>query len=449
MHKHKTALLGVWLQITVLIAFATAGANDDGSATRVVVASPDGRNSITLEQMGTGHAQMRFTIARDGAALIGPSVIGPKLTAGGVIGEHARIRKFQTRKIDEKFALPWGKTRDVVHRGAAAIIDLESDKLSWQIELRAYDDGVAFRYRLPRQDDLPRVDVADEATRFDIVGNPNAIFNSLKNFTTSHEALYCARAVSKMPSQQLMDMPLLMVWPKGPAAAITEGRVRSFAGMYLERAADDANGLACRLSPLPGRKDVCVSAKPPVESPWRVVLLGDTAGKLLESNLLLCLNDPPHGDFEWALPGKTSFPWWNADFENDYKLPDETKVFVDRNKRYIDFCAKNNIAYHAVHGDGRAWYPQSSNSYGTASDDADVRVSRPELDLPAIIAYGRVKGVGIRLWVHWKPLSRHLEDAFTNYEAWGVKGLMVDFLDRDDQEMLDFTDRMMESRCTA
>jgi alpha-glucosidase len=79
------------------------------------------------------------------------------------------------------------------------------------------------------------------------------------------------------------------------------------------------------------------------------------------------------------------------------------------------------------------------------TSDADVRAARPELELPKIIAYAREQGVGIRLWVHWKPLSEHLEEAFTLYESRGVKGLMVDFLDRDDQEMIDFEERMLES----
>jgi alpha-glucosidase len=443
MDKRKILILGVWLPVAILCAVATAATKNDKLRAKMGIASLDGRNVIGLEQTNSG--RVGFTIVRDGVTLVGPSVVGPNLVEGGVIGEHARIRGYETSKTDEKFELPWGKTREVVNRCKVAVVDLESNKLRWQIELRAYDDGVAFRYRLPEQEGLTQVEVADEATRFDVVGDPNAIFNNLKNFTTSHEATYLHEPVAKMPGGQLMDMPLLLVWPNGTAAAITEGRVRNFAGMYLEHPSADSNAFNCRLSPLPGRKDVCVTSRAPVESPWRVVLLGDSAGKLLESNLLVCLNDPPIGDFGWAHPGKTDFPWWNADFEQDYKLADETKVFVDRNKSYIDFCAANGIAYHSVHGDGRAWYPQSSNDYGTPSDDADVRVSRPELDLPAIIAYGRTKGVGIRLWVHWKPLSEHLEEAFTQYEAWGVKGLMVDFLDRDDQEMLDFTSRMMES----
>ena len=137
--------------------------------------------------------------------------------------------------------------------------------------------------------------------------------------------------------------------------------MRDFAGAYLERPSAETTALRCRLSPLPSRKDVCVVGKTPHESPWRVVLLADVAGKLLESNLLQCLNDPPLGDFNWLRPGKTTCHWWDGDFEDDYKLPRTSSVHLDRHRAYIDFCARNNIAYHAVSGDGRAWYTQSED----------------------------------------------------------------------------------------
>ncbi len=308
-----------------------------------------------------------------------------------------------------------------------------------------YDDGVAFRYRLPQQQALPEFKLRDEVTQFDIAGQPKMLFDTLKNFTTSHEALYEYKPLAEIPAKKLIDMPLLLVWPGGPTAAITEARVRHFAGMYLERPSDETTTLRCRLSPLPSHQDLCVVGKTPHDSPWRVVLLADVAGKLLESNLLLCLNDPPQGDFSWVQPGKTTFHWWYGAFEDDYKLPSESKVFVDRHEKYIDFCAKNNILYHAISGDGFSWYKQSKTGYGTPAPDADVRIPRPELELPKIIAYARDRGVDIRLWVHWKPLSERLEEAFALYESWGVKGLMVDFLDRDDQQMIDFTDRMLAS----
>ena len=312
----------------------------------------------------------------------------------------------------------------------------------------AYDDGVAFRYRLLSQDGLREFKLRDEATQFAVEGEPTALYTGYDNFTTSHEGLYERKPLAEVTANKLLEMPLLLLWPKGPAAAITEGRVRHFAGMYLQHSADEPTTLRCRLSPLPSEPDVCVTGQTPHESPWRVVLLADRAGELLESNLLLCLNDPPPpelGDFSWLHPGKTSFHWWYGAFEDDYKEPIKPGAFLARHKRYIDFCAANRIAYHGVSGDGRAWYPQSSTAYGTPSPDANVCTARRELDLPKVIEYARQRGVGIRLWVHWKPLSEHLEEAFAQYEAWGIKGLMVDFLDRDDQEMNDFTERMLAS----
>jgi alpha-glucosidase len=317
--------------------------------------------------------------------------------------------------------------------------------LLWRVELRAYDDGVAFRYRLLPQEGTDEFELRDEVTQFDIVGEPKVLFNTLEGFTTSHESLYEQTPVSKIPAGKLLDMPLLLTWPNGRAAALTEARVRDFAGMYLQRMSADDTALRCQLSPLPGREGVCVAGKIPHDSPWRVVLLADVAGKLLESNLLLCLNDAPQGDFAWARPGKSSFHWWYGEFEDDYKSPPEKGAYLARHRKYIDFCAKNKIAYHAVSGDGLAWYKQSKTDYGTPAADADILTPRPEIELAKILAYARERGVGIRLWVHWKPLSNRLEEAFTLYESWGVQGLMVDFLDRDDQEMIAFTERMLKS----
>ena len=192
------------------------------------------------------------------------------MSAAGAIGEDSRIVGVHKSEVNESFDLPWGKTRTVVNHGAAAVVELETgEHLKWQVELRAYDDGVAFRYVLPMQPGLSTVEVADEATRFDVVGNPTALFNNLENFTTSHEAVYKHKSIAEVPVGELMDMPVLLVWLDGTAAAITEVRVRNFAGMYLERPTKVLQGFACRLAPLPGRKEVCVASKTPVESPWR------------------------------------------------------------------------------------------------------------------------------------------------------------------------------------
>lgn len=429
---------------TILLSAMNATSKAATPTPRAV--SPNGRNSIELSIV---EEHLCYTAKRDGRVLVGPSRLGPSLTNAGDIGHGCDIVDAKAGKIDQTFDLPWGNTKTVSDRCETLTATLENKaKMRWQVEIRAYDDGIAFRYHLPTQEGLKSFAIREETTRFDVADNPVVLFNPLDGFTTSHETLYEKQPLSELPSKRLMDCPILVDWADGPAAAITEACVRDFAGMYLVRESEDSTALRCRLSPLPssnGPEVVCVQGRTPHSSPWRVVLLADDAGELIESNLLLCLNDPPTGDFGWAKPGKTTFHWWFGEFEDDHKLTNEREVYVARHKRYIDFCAENNIAYHSVSGDGRAWYPQTETDYGKEAPDADPRVARPELGLPEILSYAKKKGVGIRLWVHWKALDKNLDETLAVYESWGVKGLMVDFLDRDDQEMLDWVDRMLAS----
>lgn len=413
------------------------------SDTTVRVTSPDQRNVL---QIDVEDDQIIYRVYRDDHVLVGPSPLGLKLGDGSQLTAKSQVVKSETKAIDDEFTLPWGKTTNVVDRAESAVVSLKNGTgQKWQLELRAYDDGVAWRIVIPEQDGLDKIEIAEEATRFDLQNGPRALYNTLPGFVSSHETLYNFDPIGKIPAERLVDCPILFVWESGPAAAITEADVFDFAGMYLVRPEGSEATLETRLSPHPQHKGLAVVAGKTVRTPWRVVLLGDHAGELLESNLLLCLNEPPKGDFDWVKPGKTSFHWWNGEFEQDYKQPGGADAFVARHKAYIDFCAENNIPYHGLSGDGLSWYPQSSDNYGIPSPDADVRKAREELRLDEIFAYAKERGVRIRLWVHWKPLAEHLDEAFAQYEEWGVAGLMVDFLNRDDQEMIDFSERMLES----
>lgn len=428
---------------------APASAAEPGS---ISIQSPDGRNAITLTAPTGPEAAVAFSVTRDGRQVIDPSPLGPVLTPQGALGKGARVVDVTRSDFDERFELPWGKTATVRDRHVLGRVTFETPAgLRWVVELRAYDDGVAFRYLLPEQKGLVEVEVREEITQFRLAGDgASALFSGYDNFTSSHEALFERKPLAEIPAKKLLEMPLLITWPDGQAAAIAEGRVRHFPGMYLQRASDDDPTLRARLSPLPGRPDVCFTGKTPCESPWRVILLADDAGRMLESNLLVCLNDPPPaelGDFAWARPGKTTFHWWNGDFEEMHKDP-KAGAELARHKEYIDFCAKHGIAYHSVTGDGRPWYVQKEPGYAPPQADADILTPRPDLKLPEIIAYAKERGVRIRLWVHWASLEGDkLEQAFSKYEDWGIAGLMVDFLDRDDQQMNDFSEEIL--RCAA
>jgi alpha-glucosidase len=254
----------------ILFAAAVFGValNARADSSPTAVQSPDGRNVIVLHATGDDDGPVRFAVRRDGNPVLGPALLGPVLDADRSLGEDSRIVDVRHGKIDESFQTPWGKTSTVLNRCSYAEVTLRTGSdWRWQVELRAYDGGVACRYRLPAQDGLSDFIIRDEVTEFDPVGAPTVLFNTLGSFTTSHESLYQRQPLAAIPVGKLLEMPLLLWWPDGRAAAITEARVRDFAGAYLERTSDDGTALRCRLAPLPSRPGVRVAGETPHQSP--------------------------------------------------------------------------------------------------------------------------------------------------------------------------------------
>ncbi|MGL4421746.1 MAG: glycoside hydrolase family 97 catalytic domain-containing protein, partial [Gemmataceae bacterium] len=159
--------------------------------------------------------------------------------------------------------------------------------------------------------------------------------------------------------------------------------------------------------------------------------LGETPGHLIESDLVLALNEPcAIADPSWIRPGKTTFPWWNGFHEE--KVPFNPGLNTATAKHYIDFCAEAGIPYHSLDGVGNtAWYGGKIVPYEGNSPTAGL----PGLDLPEVLRYAKTKQVRIRLWMHWKAAETHMATAFPKYEEWGIEGVMLDFMDRDHQAM--------------
>ena len=416
-----------------------------GAALPLEARSPDGKNLIELSGLGGQTNKLGFKISRGGRPLIDITSFTVRLAEGGELSDVARLENVDRTKTDEKFSLPWGKTKEVTNRCERATARLTDRRgIKWEIDVAAYDDGVAFRYRLPEQENLPQFTLTSESGDVRFAGVPTLHYASWGRFANDHETEFHRDSLTGVRGP-LVDLPLLAVWPDGLAAGLTEARIRNCSSLYLERDADaDSDVLHLRESAPPGKDGACVLGRTPHASPWRVVLLGESAGRLLENNLLVCLNDPPTGDFSWAKPGKTTWHWWNGTLDRGPSFV--PGMNLETHKRYIDFCARNGIAYHAVVADTRPWHAQSGEGF-SPKPDTDIVVPRPELKLPEILKYAKQRGVGIRLWLHWKALAPRLEEAFQKYEDWGISGLMVDFLDRDDQEVVNFCERALE--CAA
>jgi len=401
--------------------------------------SPDGNVVFTFQLKADKPV---YRVAYKGRLLIGDSELGFTFKEQGAFGRGLQTPKAVFGGADEFYALPIGKTSQVRNHYKQVLIPL-IEKGGRQINLlvRAFNDGLAFRYEFPKQAGWDSYTLTEENTGFNVAGNPGVRTLLFDQFNNNHEGLYEKMPLAELKEKALMDLPALFEFTGKTYMAITEASLRDYAGMYLSK----KNGLlAAQLSPLQGQQEIKVKAILPHRTPWRVMLISDRVGALIESNILTSLNEPSKiEDTSWLKPGKTSFHWWNGDV-----VPDTTfapGANFETNKYYIDFCARNNIAYHSVIGyGGFAWYPNDWPNYAVKGTYSDVTKAIPSIEMQRICDYAKSKGVGIHVWINWMALYPQLEAAFTQFEKWGIKGMMVDFLDRDDQEMVKIQEEILQ-----
>ncbi len=363
--------------------------------------------------------------------------------------ETARLKAARTTSTDTTYTVPFGKNNPVRDHYNELSLELESGTgpgRPVRVDFRAYDDGVGFRFVLAPTGGDESVEVTGEPTAFRLPGDPRVWPLFLENYRTPHEAVYTSTNLANLATNRLIGLPFVAAYDDGLCLAFTEANLRNYAGLYLRAEAEGGHRLLrCDLAPLPGQTGVKVRGRPPVTSPWRVILIGAQPGRLIESNLILNLNDPPViGDLSWLKAGKTTWYWWNGPYQEPVGFT--VGLNWETMKHYIDFCARNGLAFHAIVStpDEFPWYYQTQKGFGPGPD-TDVTRPRDGFPMERVADYARSRGVGLRLWVHWKPLSDQLEQAFTQYERWGISGLMVDFLDRDDQEMVLFAERVLQS----
>ncbi len=416
------------------------------SASPVVVTSPDSRirAEVFLETSGDRTFIPHYRVSFRGRPVVLTSRLGIDLADGSSLGADSTIESASTRSFHETYSQFPGKRGKVDDHGGEAVITLREraePKRRWEVVVRAYDDGVAFRYRFPAQEGWSRLEITGERTSFRLPQDAVAYSLPLDSFTTSHEARYRKESVAKIPKEGLLGLPLLVELPKTGWVAIAEANLTDYAGMYLAREPGEGTALVSRLSPLPKEPRVAVRATLPHESPWRMLMIADTPERLVESDLVLNLNAPlAIGDTSWIKPGKTTFPWWNGFHEEN--VPFKMGLNTATAKYYIDFCAEAGIPYHSLDGvDNIAWYGGPIVPY----EGAGITKGIDGLDLPEVLRYAKAKGVKIRLWMHWKAAESHMERAFPLYREWGVEGVMLDFMDRDDQEMVRFLRRALKT----
>jgi len=354
------------------------------------------------------------------------------------------IRDVRRNTVNETWQRVLGKRKTVVnHYNELTLILEEADIPHRQVELviRAYDDGIALRYTLPEQKQWGDFKLAEERTTFRFPGNPTVWAANYGGFHSSQESEFNEMEMNELSPAEVYGCPLLVRVQPSLWAAITEANLTDWAGMHLTRAGDQRSTIVTTLAPRPDEPGVVVRSTAPRSSPWRVVMLGNRPGDLIESDIIQNLNDPVAIDVSWIHPGKSAWDWWSGRYapEVDFEVGMNTETM----KYYVDFAAEMGWEYHLVDA---GWYKMifpgaNRNTTTPGRPVSDITATNPDLDLPELLRYAKEKNIKIIVWLFWSQCNEQMDIAFPLYEKWGISGVKIDFMDRDDQEMINFYHR--------
>lgn len=432
--------------ILLALFLATASALAQ-SPDLLTLSSPNGEIQFQLflaQQPDTSepYSRLAYQVSFKGKPLIDTSFMGLNIQDQPILGVNVGLEVSKTASVDETYTVPAGKTKTIRdHYNSLTAQYLQNGTLGRRItvEVRAYDDGIAFRYVVPWSNPLVDMQIVDEFTEFQFAQDAETYPLILKNFQTPYEDQYTRRTLSGIHPDSLIALPFLVEQPGVGWVAVAEADIDNYAGMYLRH--EDGRIM---ISTLPTRVDdnnLAVHTSAPMTCPWRVLMIGSEPGRLIESNIVSNLNPPSAiADTTWIKPGKAAWNWWSGtqaegvDFE-----PGMNTATI---KHYIDFAADSKLEYMLIE--------HLSNTAGWAAPGegnlpADITHAIPTIDISEILRYAKSKGVGVWLSVPWLSVQRQMEEAFALYEKWGVAGVEVDGMNRDDQWMVNFYREMAKA----
>jgi len=386
--------------------------------------------AIAAPQSGPNAGWLTYEVSYRGKATVAASRMGLKLEGKPGLGEKVTALESAATSGVDSYELIHGKASRVRHAWRGATVRTESAGGRLEVEARAYDDGVAFRYRLPAE--VKSFAVERELTQFQAAREGKAYPLILASFRTSYEDNYVAVPLSSIKPASLVALPFTFEVPGAAWVSITEAHLENWAGLYLTH--PRGRIMEARLAPRLDRPEVAVLGEAPAQSPWRVLMISAEPYKLLESNLVTSLSPESRITVaSWVKPGKTSWSWWSGNFAKDVSF--KPGMNTDTLKHYIDFSAEAGLEYTLIDA---GW---SGGTVGQGGGGRDITTWNERVDVPALIAHAKSKNVKVWLWAHWSAVEAQMDKAFPLYEQWGVVGVKIDFMDRDDQQMLDFYHR--------
>lgn len=410
----------------------------------VTISSPDKKIVVNVT---TGN-KLLYSISYQGKILLDPSPISLTLSDGKVLGQNLKLAKSPSvRSVNSQVKPLYGMAEiypDVYN-------ELQMDFTGgYSVVFRVYDKGVA--YRLVTS--FPgTIQVKNEEAVWNFPEKYQGYFHRVNGFETSFEEHYLHDAISVLDKGAIASLPLYV--DAGVARmVITEADLLDYPGLYLTW--NGKSGLQGVLPQVPktvqpgGLKNFNLRVKERYDYiaetngtrafPWRLTVIVPEDKDLLNITLpYLLASESKIGDASWIKPGKVAWDWWNAN--NLTGVPFKTGFNTETYKYFIDFAARNGIEYINLDEGWSDQFDLLKVNDGSVTLGTNPTLSA-DLNMPELFRYAKEKNVGIILWCVWHTLDRQLEEALAQFEKWGVAGLKVDFMDRDDQLVVNFYERV-------
>jgi alpha-glucosidase len=403
------------------------------NAQTISVKSPDNKIAVTVDN----NEKLIYSVLFNGRTIIDPSQLGFEFKDELPMTGNFSIVNQSLKNFNERWVpVVKSKHAEVLNSYNELQLTLKETigaMREMELFVRAYNDGAAFRFKLLRSGKAGDRQITKELTTFSIPGNPKAWIVEYGGYSSSNEAEFKERTISYLNEKSIAGMPMLMEYGNNCWVALTEATIDNYAAFYIGTNGSP-NQLTTKLVPVPGEPETGVKVRfaDEVYTPWRVLMIGESPGNLIESEIIQNLNDPcVIKDPSWIKPGLSAWDhWWSG----------EVKMEMPVIKQYIDLASSMGWPYMLVDWQ---WYGKFN------SPEADITKWAPQISMPEIIEYAQSKNVKIIVWLYSSDVNRNsaYKKAFPLFEKWGVAGIKIDFMDRDDQQMVNWYHEII--RCAA
>ena len=424
--------------------------------------SPNGKITVTVSEdevieMGSEQSEywLNYSVKHEETVVLDKSEIAMHIDNGRMLGVSSKpsITTAKTKSVNQTVKAPFYKRAEIRDQYNELVLNFKGN---YKVVFRAYNEGVAYRF----QTDFKKpFEVRRETAQFNFdddyqalvpyvlrrAGQEGDLIN--QQFYNSFENTYTHTALSQMDTQKLAFLPLLVELKDGKKAVITEADLEDYPGLYL-RKQNVGNGLFAVHAGYPKtreqgghnnlqwivkeRENYIAKTEGKRSFPWRCIVISENDKELADSDLVYLLAAPSRvEDVSWIQPGKVAWDWWNA--WNIYGVDFEAGINNDTYKYYIDFASQYGIEYVIL---DEGW---------AVNKQADLFQVVPEIDIKELVDYGAERNVGIVLWVGYAAIDKDMEHVCQHYSDLGVKGFKVDFMDGDDQMIVDFYYRMAKT----